>query len=98
MTDLGALALTFAGGAAIGAAYLGVLWAGVRGLAGPRGGARFLALAALRAGLILGALALALAAGAGAGAILAGLAGFVAVRLAATRRIEARDGRGTAWR
>lgn len=98
MIDWTGLVLALAGGAVTGAAHLGLLWAGVRGLAAGRGGARFLALAALRAGLILGALALGVAAGLGAGGMLAGLVGFLAVRIAVTRRAEARDAGETAWR
>ena len=78
-----------AAGAALGALYLALLWAAVRALAGRRPLAGFLALAALRAALILGALAGAAALGAGAAEIAAALAGFVLVRLAATRRARA---------
>lgn len=98
---LASLALGFAGGAAVGALHLALLWAGTRALPGRRGGARFLALAAARAGLVIGAAAGALALGAGAGALLAGLLGFLAARLAATRAARPRprphDG-GSAWR
>jgi F1F0 ATPase subunit 2 len=84
-------------GAVLGALYLGLLWASVRGLAGQRPAATFVALALARAALVLGALAAALALGAGAGAILAALAGFVVVRVAATRRTRAAEGRQT-WK
>ncbi len=84
-------------GAVLGALYLGLLWASVRVLAGQRPAATFVALALARAALVLGALAAALALGAGAGAILAALAGFVAVRVAATRRARAAEGRQT-WK
>jgi len=80
-------------GAALGALYLGLLWVSVRALAGQRPAVTFVALALARAALVLGALAAALSFGAGAGAILAALAGFVIVRLAATRRTRAVEGR-----
>jgi hypothetical protein len=47
--------------------------------------------------LVLGALGAAIALGAGAGELVASLAGFVAVRVAATRRARAADGRAT-WK
>ena len=50
-----------------------------------------------RALLVLGAVAGALGLGAGAGALRAALAGFVAIRIAATRRTDAIDGRPT-WK
>lgn len=84
-------------GAALGALYLALLWASVRALAGPRPAAEFVALAVVRAALVLGALAVALKLGVGAGALLAALAGFVAVRFAATRRARTTE-RGRAWK
>lgn len=97
MTEPLVWALAAAAGGVVGAAYAACLWAGVRALTAQRGGGgRFALFAALRAALILGALALAVAAGLGAGAILAGLAGFVAVRLAVTRRV--RDAEGAPWK
>jgi F1F0 ATPase subunit 2 len=84
-------------GAALGALYLALLWASVRALAGPRPAAGFVALAVARAALVLGALAVALKLGVGAGALLAALAGFVAVRFAATRRARITE-RGPAWK
>lgn len=91
---IGALA-----GAALGAVYLGLLWRAVRRLPQGRGGAGvFVALALARAALLIGALAVAARLGAPAEVLLAGLAGFVAVRLAATRRLGGRSPEGTAWR
>lgn len=84
-------------GAALGVLYLGLLWASVRALARLRPAATFVALALARAALVLGALAAALAFGVGAGEILAALAGFVAVRVAATRRTRVAEGRPT-WK
>jgi F1F0 ATPase subunit 2 len=84
-------------GAALGALYLGLLWASVRALAGRRSAAAFVALAVARAALVLGSLAAALTLGAGASEILAALAGFVAVRVAATRRTRAAEGK-PAWK
>ncbi|MDR9486077.1 MULTISPECIES: ATP synthase subunit I [Sediminimonas] len=90
-------ALCFAAGMAIGAVYLGLLWAAVRALNGARPAVLFITLAAARALLVLGALAGAIALGAGAGQILAALVGFIAVRVAATRRAGAAE-RGGAWK
>lgn len=84
-------------GAALGVLYLGMLWASVRALARGRPAVAFVALAVARAAMILGALGLALRLGAGAGEILAALAGFAAVRLAATRRLRMPEGRAT-WK
>ncbi len=99
-----ALPLGLVVGAALGAVYLGLLWRAVRRLPHGRGGARvFVGLALARAALLIGTLAAAAAFGAPAEGMLAGLAGFAAVRLAATRRLEGRtpEGRtpeGSAWR
>lgn len=72
----------FAAGAAVGAAYLGLLWASIRLLAQRKSLIAYLLLAALRGVLIIGALWLAAMLEVGAGGILVGLAGFVALRLA----------------
>lgn len=92
------LALAFASGAALAAVYLALLWAGVRALTGQAAPARFALLAALRAALILGAVWGALSLGAGAAGLGAGLAGFVAVRLLATRRLRRQTGKDAGWR
>ncbi|WP_181711268.1 ATP synthase subunit I [Roseovarius sp. TE539] len=84
-------------GAALGALYLGLLWRSVQALTGQRRAATFMALALARAVLVLGAVAGALGLGAGAGTLLAALAGFVVIRIAATRRTDAIDGRPT-WK
>ncbi|MBW6495878.1 MAG: ATP synthase subunit I [Burkholderiaceae bacterium] len=84
-------------GAALGVLYLGLLWVSVRALAGQRPAVTFVALALARAALVLGALAGALVSGIGAGEILAALAGFVAVRVAATRRTHPAKGQQT-WK
>lgn len=86
-------------GVVLGGAYLGLLWLAVQRLPQERGGvAAFVLLALARGVLVLGALAAAAALGAPAAGYVAGLAGFVAVRLAATRL----PGRGTpgdtAWK
>ncbi|WP_296763232.1 ATP synthase subunit I [Sediminimonas sp.] len=95
--DPATLAASFAAGAVLGALYLGLLWASVRALSGSRPAATFAALALARAVLVLGALGAAIALGAGAGELVAALAGFVAVRVAATRRARAAEGRAT-WK
>ncbi len=84
-------------GAALAVFYLALLWASVRALAGPRPAASFMALALARAVLVFGALATALIFGVGVGAVLAALAGFVAVRVVAIRRTRAAEGQ-QAWR
>ena len=97
MADLSMVAAGFAGGVAFGLLYLVLLRAGTRAIAGPRPALAFTAFAALRAILVVGAVAGALALGAGSGALVAGLAGFVIVRVAATRRARSSDG-GQAWK
>jgi len=74
-------------GAVIGGLYLGLLWAAVRHLPqDQRGVLVFVGLALARAALLLGALAAAAVLGVPTIALVAALAGFVVVRLAATRR------------
>jgi len=97
--SLVALPLGMVAGAAIGAVYLALLWLGVRRLLRDRSGARvFVGLAMARAALLIATLAVAAAIGAPAEGMLAGLAGFAAVRFAATRRLEGRLQEGSAWR
>ncbi|MDG4649742.1 ATP synthase subunit I [Roseibacterium sp. SDUM158017] len=96
MTEIATWGLCFAAGAAFGAAYLALLWAGARQIAGPRPVLAFAGLAAARAALVAGALTGAASLGAGAAMVLSGLAGFVAVRIAATRR--AGDRGDATWR
>ena len=83
-------------GALVGALYLGLLWVAVRYLPQDRGGVlAFVGLAVARIALVLGALALAARLGVPATGLIAALAGFVIVRLAATRllgRAERGDG------
>jgi hypothetical protein len=94
MTDAASIALAFAGGGAVGAAYLGLLWVSVRSLLRGRSLALFLILAALRGGLFIGTVAAVIAVGAGLGSIAALLLGFVSVRVALTRSFSMpRDGR-----
>jgi len=96
--DLATLAVAAAAGAAVGALHLALLWAGARALAGRRPAAAFVGLALARAALVLGALGLAVALGAGAGALLAALAGFIVIRIAATRRARPANGGSAAWK
>mgnify|MGYP006272803073 FL=1 len=96
--SLVALALGMVAGAILGAVYLGLLWRAVRQLPQERGARAFVGLALARAALLIGTLAAAAALGAPAEGMLAGLAGFAAVRLAATRRLEGRRQEGSAWR
>jgi hypothetical protein len=73
-------------GAGLGGAYLGLLWIAVQRLPQERGGvAAFVLLALARGALVLGSLTAAAVLGAKAAGIVAGLLGFVAVRVAATR-------------
>lgn len=90
--------LAILAGAGFGLVYLGVLWAAVRSLTAGHGVRPFLALALARALLLGGALWLALAAGATAAQIGLALAGFVAVRLAATRRARAARPEHVSWK
>lgn len=86
-------------GALLGAAYLGILWVAVRRLPEGREGARFfLAMAVVRAAMILGALASAAALGVPASGILAALLGFVAARHAATRLSGGRETGEPSWK
>lgn len=87
------------GGAAFAGLYLGLLWLAVRRLPEERGGvAAFLLLGLARAGLLLGALAAAMMLGASALSLIAALAGFLAVRLAATRLPGRSVAGSAAWR
>jgi F1F0 ATPase subunit 2 len=73
-------------GLGLGGAYMGLLWVAVRRLPQERGGvAAFVGLALARGALVLGALTAASVLGVQAAGIIAGLLGFVAVRVAATR-------------
>lgn len=94
MTDASAIVLAFAAGAAVGAAYLGLLWVSVRLLLRGRSPALFLGLAALRAGLFIGTVAAVIAADAGIGVIAAVLLGFVSVRVGLTRSLSLPRGGG----
>ncbi|NNU80086.1 hypothetical protein HMH01_06510 [Halovulum dunhuangense] len=94
-----ALPLSALGGAALGAVYLGLLWVAVRSLPQDRGGARvFVALGLARIALMLGALAAAAALGMAAGGLAAAVAGFIAVRFAATRWIGRTTPGDTTWK
>jgi F1F0 ATPase subunit 2 len=84
--SLGSLLAAALVGAGLGGAYLGLLWVAVQRLPQERGGvAVFVGLALARGALALGALATAAALGVQAAVIVAGLLGFVAVRILATR-------------
>lgn len=86
-------------GVAFGGLHLGLLWVAVRRLPAERGGVTaFLLLALARAALLLGALAAAATLGASALSLLAALAGFLAMRLAAIRRPSRGVAGGAAWR
>lgn len=89
MTDPFVWTLCFLGGIALGAAYMALLALAVRRLLHRQATGQFIALALLRAGLVMGGLGLAILLGAGAIGLLSGLAGFIAARLAATRLGEA---------
>jgi hypothetical protein len=93
MTDTASIALAFAAGAAVGAAYLGLLWLSVRRLLRGSSPVAFLALAALRGGLFVGAVAGLIVTGAGLAPLAALLLGFVSVRVVLTRTLSLpRDG------
>ncbi len=99
MNHLVPLALGALAGAAMGAVYLGLLWAAVRRLPQERAGAlAFAGLALARAALLVGTLAAAAAIGVPAEGLLAGLAGFIAVRLSATRLLGRQAPGETTWK
>ena len=89
--SIGMWATAFLGGAVLGALYLAMLWTGTRSLACHWPVRDFLLSALARAGLVLGALAVWALYTPDPGVLVAGLLGFVAVRLAATRAIELRS-------
>lgn len=93
MSDPGTAIALLGGGAAVGALYLGLLWASVRQLA--RGGRLwvYLLLGALRVGLVLGALWGAVSLGVDALGIGIGLAGFVVIRVGVLRANDFRHRR-----
>lgn len=98
MIDLVLWAFCFAAGAAVGAAYLVLLWTAIQRLARHLSVVGFLGIGALRAGLILGAVALGLILDVGAGGLLSGLAGFMVVRLSMARLKETRVWKGASWK
>jgi NhaP-type Na+/H+ or K+/H+ antiporter len=76
-------------GGALGAMYLGLLWLAVRSLPQDRGGVfSFVLLGLARVALLFGALAAAAALGLRIEGIAAAVAGFIALRFAATRWLE----------
>lgn len=85
-------------GAAFGALHLVLLRVGTRALARPGAARFFVALAGLRAFILVAALAGMAALGADAGEFLGALAGFVAARFAAIRRVQGRAGEARRWR
>jgi hypothetical protein len=91
--NIGTWAAAFGVGAAVGALYLGLLWAGARALAGRRPGLTFVALAITRAALVLAALAGGLTLGAGWAELAAGLAGFVVAKVVVTGSLDVPEGR-----
>lgn len=91
---LGALA-----GGVLGAVYLGLLWVAVRSLPQDRGGVLvFVGLGLARVALLLGALAAAALLGLRIEGIVAAVAGFIAVRLAATRWLGIATHGGAPWK
>ena len=90
MTDPGTAIALFGSGATVGALYLALLWASVRRLAWGGRPWLYLLLAALRGGLVLGALWGAASLGISALGIGIGLAGFVVIRAGVLRATDAR--------
>lgn len=82
-------------GAVFGLAYMGLLWIAARLLTGGRGVWLFAALGLARAVLLGAVLWLAVASGATALQIAFSLAGFIVVRLAATRLAQADNPEGS---
>ncbi|TCO69111.1 ATP synthase subunit I [Rhodovulum euryhalinum] len=86
-------------GAALGAIYLGLLWVAVRSLPRDRSGVRvFVALGLARVALLIGTLMAAAALGLPAQGIAAAVAGFIALRVAATRWLGAATPGDTTWK
>lgn len=86
-------------GVGFGAIYLALLWAAVRSLPQDRSGVLlFVGLGIARIGLLLAALAAAAALGLRAPGIAAAVAGFIAVRTVATRRLGGGAPGDAPWR
>jgi F1F0 ATPase subunit 2 len=96
---IASLVLGLIAGAAFAALHFCLLWAAVRRLPWEPGGVTaFLLLALARVALLLTALAAAVMLEAPAMSLMAALVGFLAVRLAATRRQRRSLAGGAAWR
>jgi len=87
-SDIGVILVAVLAGMALGVLYLSLLWASVRLLPLRRGAAMFIALGLARAALVMAALAGALVLDLPPIRIAAAVAGFIAVRLLATRRAD----------
>ncbi|SDJ38346.1 ATP synthase subunit I [Lutimaribacter saemankumensis] len=86
-------------GGALGAVYLCLLWVAVRSLPQDRGGVLvFISLGLARLALLLGALAAAAALGLRIEGIAVAVAGFIAMRLAATRWLGTPTPGGAPWK
>lgn len=86
-------------GAAFGMVYLGLLWGAVSALPKDRGGVWvFVGLGLVRMVLVLGAVATAVVLGLRIEAIATALAGFIALRLAATRWIGPPPSERATWK
>ncbi|MBE0413958.1 ATP synthase subunit I [Yoonia sp.] len=79
------LATCFFGGIAVAGVYLGLLWAAVRHLPGPRGTVIFVLLGLARAALVISVMAGAIMVAVPATGIVAGTLGFLVMRFSATR-------------
>lgn len=96
--SLAQIALSALAGGLAGALYLGLLWASVRSLApGGAGVGAYAAFTLGRIALLVAALAAAGLAGVPASAMAAALAGFIAVRVVATRRLRRPRGEAPRW-
>jgi hypothetical protein len=87
-SDIGIILMAVLAGIALGVLYLSLLWASVRLLPLRRGAAMFFALALARAALVMAAFASALFLNLPPIGIAAAVAGFIAVRLVATRKAD----------
>ena len=85
-------------GAGFGALYLALLWVGARALAGPRPALAFVGAAVARLALVLCAFFAWQMVSGQAGTLFAGLAGFVAIRLASTRAVDLRRKENRSWK
>ncbi|WP_439155175.1 N-ATPase subunit AtpR [Yoonia sp.] len=97
ISNIGNLVAGLVIGAAFGGVYLALLWVAVRRLPASGGGLLFMLLALSRAALVILALWLAISLDLAVPAMLGAVAGFVAIRVIATRAADLQTGHAT-WK